>query len=156
MCTYPGMPPLSMWLAKVTSFDHTSNCHLINPNTPQCTRPVCIPTRIFTLTAITSRTKLSKGNEQVSVMHDNNCLRVANSNLNTSIDLVDSLSEDIPHLHQAAMVCRAAHCLQFCTELGGWSPLWNRKLRQYYLRNCIDHIEAHFNGTVCMIRSGFR
>lgn len=24
-----------------------------------------------------------------------------------------------------------------------------------YIRNGIDHIEAHFNGTVCMVRSSF-
>lgn len=54
------MPPLSMWLASVTSLDQTSNCHLTRPSTPQCTRPVWMPTRMFTFTAITSRTRLSE------------------------------------------------------------------------------------------------
>lgn len=36
----------------------TSNCHLIKPKTPQCTRPEWIPTRMSTFTAITSRTNL--------------------------------------------------------------------------------------------------
>lgn len=62
--SYPGMPPLSMWLAKVTSFDQTSNCHLIRPKTPQWTLPVWMPTRIFTFTAITSRTKLRIKNDK--------------------------------------------------------------------------------------------
>lgn len=58
--THPGIPPLSMWLASVTSLDQTSNCHLTRPKTPQCTRPVWMPTRMFTFTAITSRTSLQK------------------------------------------------------------------------------------------------
>lgn len=52
------MPPLSMLLARVTSLDHTSNCHLRRPSTPQWTRPVWMPTRILTFTPITSRTNL--------------------------------------------------------------------------------------------------
>ena len=57
--TYPGTPPASMLLASVTSFDHTSNCHFLNPSTPQCTRPVWTPTRMFsTSTPVTLRTKL--------------------------------------------------------------------------------------------------
>ena len=55
---YPGMPPDSMLLAKVTSLDQTSNCHLRRPRTPQWTRPVWIPTRMLTFTPVTSRTKL--------------------------------------------------------------------------------------------------
>lgn len=55
---YPGMPPLSMLLASVTSLLHTSNCHLRRPRTPQCTRPVWIPTLMFTFTPITLRTSL--------------------------------------------------------------------------------------------------
>lgn len=39
-----------MWLARVTSLDQTSNCHLRSPRTPQCTRPLWIPTRMFTFT----------------------------------------------------------------------------------------------------------
>ena len=61
--SYPGIPPDSIWLARVTSLLHTSNCHFLSPNTPQCTRPVCIPTRMFTFTPVTSRTSLqSKDN----------------------------------------------------------------------------------------------
>lgn len=41
--TYPGRPPDSIWLANVTSFDHTSNCHFCRPITPQSTEPECIP-----------------------------------------------------------------------------------------------------------------
>jgi len=55
---YPGRPPDSMWLASVTSFDQTSNCHLRSPRTPHKTRPVWIPTRILTFTPVTSRTSL--------------------------------------------------------------------------------------------------
>ena len=36
---YPGTPALSMMLARVTSLDHTSNCHFRKPRTPQCTLP---------------------------------------------------------------------------------------------------------------------
>ena len=43
---YPGMPPDSMWLASVTSYDHTSNCHLRRPSTPHRTEPEWIPMRI--------------------------------------------------------------------------------------------------------------
>lgn len=56
---HPGIPPASMLLAKVTSLDHTSNCHFRNPKTPQCTLPEWIPTLIFsTSTPVTSRTRL--------------------------------------------------------------------------------------------------
>ena len=55
---HPALPPASMWLASVTSFDHTSNCHFLSPSTPQCTRPLWIPTRMLTLTPVTSRTSL--------------------------------------------------------------------------------------------------
>ncbi|KAG7253618.1 hypothetical protein CRUP_027259 [Coryphaenoides rupestris] len=47
---HPALPPASMWLASVTSLDHTSNCHFLRPSTPQCTRPLWMPTRMFTLT----------------------------------------------------------------------------------------------------------
>ena len=41
--------------------DHTSNCHFLSPRTPQCTRPVCTPTRMFSSsTAVTSRTRLQE------------------------------------------------------------------------------------------------
>jgi hypothetical protein len=43
---YPGIPPDSMWLANVTSYDHTSNCHLRRPSTPHSTEPEWIPIRI--------------------------------------------------------------------------------------------------------------
>ena len=45
-CVYPGMPPDSMWLANVTSYDHTSNCHLRRPSTPHRTEPEWIPMRM--------------------------------------------------------------------------------------------------------------
>lgn len=63
--SYPAWPPASIWLASVTSLDQTSNCHLRRPSTPQCTRPLCMPTRMFTFTPVTSRTNLQ------SRMHDN-------------------------------------------------------------------------------------
>lgn len=44
--TYPGMPPDSMWLAIMTSFDHTSKCHFLLPRTPHITDPLWIPIRI--------------------------------------------------------------------------------------------------------------
>lgn len=52
----------------------TSNCHLISPNTPQCTRPEWMPTRISTFTAITSRTNLRKGREYGTRNVNNNQL----------------------------------------------------------------------------------
>lgn len=55
---YPAWPPASIWLASVTSLDQTSNCHFRRPSTPQCTRPLCMPTRMFTFTPVTSRTNL--------------------------------------------------------------------------------------------------
>lgn len=55
---HPALPPASMWLARVTSLDQTSNCHLRSPRTPQCTRPLWMPTRMFTFTPVTSRTSL--------------------------------------------------------------------------------------------------
>lgn len=58
MLTYPGSPPDSMWLAVVTSSDHTSYCHLTNPNTPLWTLPMCTPTLMFRLTPVASRTLL--------------------------------------------------------------------------------------------------
>lgn len=56
--SYPGSPPASILLARVTSFDQTSYCHLRSPNTPQSTLPECIPTRIFKLTSVASTTAL--------------------------------------------------------------------------------------------------
>ena len=59
--THPARPPASMWLARVTSLDHTSNCHFRRPRTPQCTRPLWMPTRMITFTPVTSRTSLGGG-----------------------------------------------------------------------------------------------
>lgn len=56
--SHPAFPPASIWLASVTSLDQTSNCHLRRPSTPQCTRPLWMPTRMFTLTPVTSLTSL--------------------------------------------------------------------------------------------------
>lgn len=56
--THPATPPLSMWLARVTSSLHTSNCHLRRPSTPHNTLPVWIPIRISTLKPVASRTNL--------------------------------------------------------------------------------------------------
>lgn len=56
--TNPAFPPASIWLASVTSLDQTSNCHLRRPSTPQWTRPLWMPTRMFTLTPVTSLTSL--------------------------------------------------------------------------------------------------
>ena len=56
--TYPGIPPDSMWLARETSFDHTSNCHLFTPSTPDRTWPVCTPTRMLISAPVARRTSL--------------------------------------------------------------------------------------------------
>jgi len=56
--SYPGRPPLSMWLAKVTSSLHTSNCHFRKPSTPHSTFPVWIPILMSTLNPVASRTNL--------------------------------------------------------------------------------------------------
>lgn len=56
--TYPATPPLSMWLARVTSSLQTSNCHLRRPRTPQSTLPVCMPIRMSTFMPVASRTCL--------------------------------------------------------------------------------------------------
>lgn len=56
--THPGSPPASMLLAKVTSLDQTSYCHLRNPKTPHNTRPEWIPTRMFSCTSVASTTDL--------------------------------------------------------------------------------------------------
>lgn len=58
--TYPALPPASMWLASVTSLDHTSNCHFLRPKTPQWTLPLWIPTLMLTFTPVTSRTSLER------------------------------------------------------------------------------------------------
>lgn len=57
-CPYPGTPPASMWLAKVTSWDHTSYCHFCRPITPQRTFPECTPTRMLMSTPVASLTFL--------------------------------------------------------------------------------------------------
>lgn len=56
--SYPGRPPLSMWLARVTSSLHTSNCHFRRPRTPHSTLPVWIPILMSTLKPVASRTNL--------------------------------------------------------------------------------------------------
>lgn len=58
--THPGRPAASMTLARVTSLDHTSYCHLRRPRTPQRTRPVCSPTRMFRSTSVASATDLQQ------------------------------------------------------------------------------------------------
>lgn len=60
MITYPATPPLSIWLANVTSSLQTSNCHFRKPNTPHSTFPVCTPIRISTLNPVASRTNLNE------------------------------------------------------------------------------------------------
>lgn len=47
-----------MWLANVTSCDHTSYCHFCRPITPQRTFPVCTPTRMLISTPVASRSLL--------------------------------------------------------------------------------------------------
>lgn len=56
--TYPGSPPASITLAKVTSFDQTSYCHFRRPRTPQSTLPVCNPTLMLRSTSVASATDL--------------------------------------------------------------------------------------------------
>lgn len=58
--THPGRPAASITLARVTSLDHTSYCHLRRPRTPQRTRPVCSPTRMFRSTSVASATDLQR------------------------------------------------------------------------------------------------
>ena len=58
LLTHPASPLASMWLAVVTSLDQTSYCHLRRPRTPQRTRPVWIPTRMFSCTSVASTTWL--------------------------------------------------------------------------------------------------
>lgn len=55
---YPGTPPASMWLASVTSCDHTSYCHFRRPITPHRTFPEWTPTRMLMSTPVASRTFL--------------------------------------------------------------------------------------------------
>lgn len=69
--TYPGRPPDSMWLAKVTSCDHTSNCHLRRPITPHSTLPECTPTLMLISTPVASRTCLKKFHHNVKASVDN-------------------------------------------------------------------------------------
>lgn len=51
---YPGTPPDSIWLAMITSFDQTSKCHFLSPNTPHITEPLWMPMRILRSTYICS------------------------------------------------------------------------------------------------------
>jgi len=56
--SYPGTPPASMWLARVTSCDQTSYCHFWRPITPQRTFPEWTPTRMLMSTPVASLTFL--------------------------------------------------------------------------------------------------
>lgn len=47
LLTYPGTPPDSIWLAIITSLDHTSKCHFLFPSTPHITDPLWIPILMF-------------------------------------------------------------------------------------------------------------
>lgn len=74
--TNPAFPPASIWFARVTSLDQTSNCHFLSPSTPQCTLPLWIPTRMFTFTPVTSRTSLQKTEEEEKKQPQRNNQRV--------------------------------------------------------------------------------
>lgn len=65
--TYPATPPLSIWLARVTSSLQTSNCHLRKPKTPHKTLPVWIPIRISTFMPVASRTCLGKRTQKKEI-----------------------------------------------------------------------------------------
>lgn len=62
--SYPGTPPASMWLANVTSCDHTSYCHFRRPMTPHRTFPEWTPTRMLISTPVASRTFLWRVTEE--------------------------------------------------------------------------------------------
>ena len=49
-----------MWLARLTSSDHTSYCHFRSPRTPDNTRPVWMPIRMSTFAPVASRTSLKQ------------------------------------------------------------------------------------------------
>lgn len=57
--THPGIPPDSMWFAIITSFDQTSKCHFLLPNTPHITEPLWMPMRIFKSTCVRVRRKIN-------------------------------------------------------------------------------------------------
>lgn len=63
--SHPGRPPDSMWLANVTSWDHTSYCHFCKPITPQSTFPLWTPTRMLISTPVASRSLL-QGDKSMS------------------------------------------------------------------------------------------
>lgn len=148
------MPPLSMWLASVTSLDQTSNCHLTRPSTPQCTRPVWMPTRMFTFTAITSRTRLSKRGskerEGVKRVPHYKSRTIQSHNLHCSI---------------VCGLCCVLYVCVLCSYVLMWlvllcvcvaavpSVVYAMCYFSFYSRYCVNHIEPHFNGTVCMIRA---
>ena len=79
--TYPGIPPDSILLAKVTSSLQTSNCHLRKPMTPQRTLPVWTPIRMSTLVCVISRTALKtrkfRMNAGLAIAHSSALLRVS-------------------------------------------------------------------------------
>lgn len=58
--SHPAIPPDSMWLARVTSLDQTSNCHLYKPRTPHSTLPEWTPILMFKSTLVFSRTSLHR------------------------------------------------------------------------------------------------
>ena len=57
---YPGIPPDSIRLAKLTSSLHTSNCHFLKPMTPHNTFPVWTPILMSTFVCVISLTALQK------------------------------------------------------------------------------------------------
>ena len=77
--SYPGIPPDSILLAKVTSSLQTSNCHLRKPMTPQSTLPVWTPIRMSTLVCVISRTALKAKGNDIRKFKMNACLAIAHS-----------------------------------------------------------------------------
>lgn len=67
--SHPGRPPDSMWLANVTSCDHTSYCHFCKPITPLSTLPVWTPTRMLISTPVASRSLLQGDKSESSQNH---------------------------------------------------------------------------------------
>lgn len=59
-CTYPGIPPDSMWFAMITSLDQTSKCHFLLPSTPHITEPLWMPMRMLRSTCKINKRKIHK------------------------------------------------------------------------------------------------
>lgn len=72
VATYPGRPPDSMWLASVTSCDHTSNCHFLRPITPQSTLPEWTPTLMLMSISVASRTCLEEISVKLKAQYEHN------------------------------------------------------------------------------------